>query len=96
MCNKGIRLVHVNTRSIFKKLNLFENLYQNVDVLRCSETWLDSRISDNMVKMHDKRIFRTDRTKHFTDYNVHIVGGGVCIFIAKIWSGFTDKIEEFS
>ena len=88
--------MHINTRSIFKKLNLIERLYANTDVLGCSETWLDNRIPDNLIRIQDMKIFRTDRTKTLSDYNVHITGGGVCIYISKKWSDFTNKCADFS
>ena len=88
--------MHANTRSIFKKLNLIENLYSNADVLCCSETWLDNRIPDNLVRIQDLKIFGTDRTKSLSDYIVHITGGRVCIYISNKWSDFTNICTEFS
>ena len=96
MSTKGFKLVHLNTRSIFKKLNLIGNQYEHVDILCCSETWLDNRISNNLVKITGMQIYRTDRTQNLMDYNVHIVGGGVCIFLSKKWSDYSDVVQDYS
>ena len=85
MTKKGLKIAHVNTRSIFCKITLLEQLYNDVDFLCCSETWLDDRIPDNLVKIKDMKVFRCDRKKGITDYNLHVIGGGVCIYVAKKW-----------
>ena len=94
MTNKGLKIAHVNTKSIFHKITLLEQLYNDVDFLCCSETWLDDRIPDNLVKIKDMKIFRCDRKKGITDYNHHVIGGGVCIYVAKKWFDFTRMITE--
>ena len=88
--------MHVNTRSIFKKLSLVENLYSCYDIIFCSETWLDDRIPDNLVKIDRMKVFRSDRKKGINDYNIHIIGGGVCIYVAKKWIDYTRHIHEYS
>ena len=96
MTHKGFKIMHVNVRSILKKLVLLEHLYSNSDILGCSETWLDDRIPDNLVKIDKMKIFRCDRKKGLTDYNIHIVGGGVCIFVAPKWIEFTERVPNFT
>ena len=39
---------------------------------------------------------RCDRKKRIRDYNVHITGGGVCIFVLDKWIKFTITIAVFS
>ena len=53
MCEKGISFVHVNVRSLFRKVTQLELLYGDNDFLFCSETWLDNRYTDNMVKINE-------------------------------------------
>ena len=80
MIHKGVKLLHVNTRSIFKKLDLLNVLYPDVDFLCCSETWLDDRVLDNLVNVNCMKVFRSDRKKGIQDYNTYIIGGGVLCF----------------
>ena len=94
MTTKGVKLIHVNTGSIFRKLTLLEQLYSDVDFLCCSETWLDDRMPDNIVRISDMKLFRCDRIKGILDYNIHVNGGGVCIYVAKKWSEFTHQVNE--
>ena len=91
---KGMKIIHVNTRSIFRKVSLLQCLYADVDFLCCSETWLDDRTADNLIRINDMSIFRNDRGKDIRDYNVHVIGGGVCIFVSKKWYEFTQVIDE--
>ena len=81
--NNGINLVHVNVRSIFRKVTQLEIFISNVDFLFCSETWLDNRYTDNMVQIHNMSIFRCDRTNKIDSYDIKNVGGGVCIYVSK-------------
>ena len=94
MITKGLKLIHVNTRSIFKKIDLLENMYIDGDVICCSETWLDSRIPNSLVCIKGMKIFRNDRKIDIPDYNVHIIGGGVCIFVAEKWIDYTTCISD--
>ena len=61
MIGKGLNLAHVNTCSIFRKITLLEQLYSDYDFLCCTETWLDNRMPDNLAKMKNMNIFRSDR-----------------------------------
>ena len=96
MSHKGIRLLHVNTRSIFKKLALLNTLYNRMDVVCCTETWLDDRLPDSLIRLDNMKIYRCDRKKGINDYNVHIVGRGVCIFVNEKWSDYTKYMKDFS
>ena len=91
--DKGIKLVHVNVRSIFRKLKQIELLYQDVEFLFCSETWLDNRYTDNMLKLDDMRIFRKDRKSNINSYGVKNTGGGVCIYVGRKFKDFSNLYE---
>ena len=89
MLNKGITLLHVNISSIYRKINQLNVLYNSVDFLCCSETWLDNRFHDNLVKIDNMKILRMDRVNNAVTYNVKNTGGGVCIFIGKLFKDHT-------
>ena len=65
----------------FRKLKQIELLYNEADLLFCSETWLDSRYTDNMLKINDMRLFRNDRENKIDSYSIKNIGGGVCIYV---------------
>ena len=91
---KGPKLIPVNTRSIYRKRGLIEHLYSDADFFCCSETWLDNRMPDDFIVLLMAEIIRCDRWNDCLDYNVHITGGGVCIFFAKKWFEFTTQVNE--
>ena len=85
MPTKGVTLVHVNICSIYRKIHQLNLLYNSVDFLFCSETWLDNRFQDNMVNLDNMKIFRNDRKHTAIDYHIRNKGGGVCIYVGKMF-----------
>ena len=61
---KGIKLVHMNVRSLFPKVDqLRAILFQNkIDILTLSETWLNSKYDDHMIQIQDYTHYRLDRS----------------------------------
>ena len=84
----GIKFVHINVRSLFRKVKQLELLYYDMDFLYCSETWLDNRYNDNMVKITDMKMFRCDRQNNINSYSIKNIGGGVCIYVGKKFKDF--------
>ena len=95
MSVKGMKFYHVNTRSIFSKLRQLDILYNDIDVLCCTETWLDNRFSDGMLKLMGKTLFRCDRKNNVVSYNARPTAGGVCIYMDNSLVNFTVRIDEF-
>ena len=58
---KGFKLLHLNCRSLYPKLTQLELLYNKVDVLCISETWLHDQFSDDILSIPGKKLFRWDR-----------------------------------
>ena len=96
MTNKGMHFFHVNTRSLFSKLNQIENLYGEADILCCTETWLDNRFSNDSVKISQKSIFSCDRLNNITSFNARPTAGGVCIYVDNVWANYTKCIYDCS
>ena len=96
MSKTGMTIYHANTRSIYNKISQIQLLYADIDVLCCTETWLDNRVIDKLVELKDKTIFRSDRFSNVSDYRKNFFGGGVCIYIAKPYSLFSQKIDQCS
>ena len=94
MSIKGMWFCHVNTRSIFSKLDQLKILYEEVDVLCCTETWLDNRFNNSMVNLPGKFIFRSDRKNNITDFRSRPTAGGVCIYVKNYLYNFTDIVDQ--
>ena len=60
---KGVKLVHLNIRSIVKKIDQLRILVQDsdIDVFTVSETWLKPHLHTNIVELNGFRVFRLDR-----------------------------------
>ena len=90
--------MHLNVRSLYKKLDQITCLYSNVDFLCCSETWLTDKYDDSSVNIKGMSIFRNDRC-NASEYdrqsgNIPKRGGGVAIYVGDKWSAFVDVYKE--
>ena len=94
MTIKGMTYYHVNTRSIYGKLNQIDILYNDVDILCCTETWLDNRYSNDMVSLPGKFIFRADRKNNIGSFRSRPTAGGVCIYVKNYLYNFTKVFDE--
>ena len=90
MNEKGVKILHVNVRSIFRKLAQLDLLYSNIDFLSCSETWLDPRYPDNILNLENMSILRQDRVSGIHDYTIKNVGGGICLYVHSKYKDFTE------
>ena len=90
---KGIKIYHVNTRSICRKVSQLHVLYSEADFLGCSETWLDNRITNSIIDIPGMTCFRKDRKSNIQDYKIHIIGGGACLYVANKWRDFTVVLD---
>ena len=74
--NKGVKIGHLNTRSLLKKIDEIKILiHQNsFDILAISETWLSDKIPNELVNIPGFNVYRKDRPSH---------GGGVLIYIKE-------------
>ena len=93
---KGMLFYHVNTRSLFSKLTQLDLLYNDSDVLCCSETWLDNRFPDALVDLPGKKLFRLDRRNNISNSNARPTAGGVCIYLKNIWANYSFMVNECS
>ena len=84
---KGLKIVHLNIRSLFKKLDQLRLIlmHQPVDILAITETWLNPKIHDNMIKINGYSAHRLDR-----DVKGSKRGGGLILYIREN-KGYTFK-----
>lgn len=72
---RGLQIVHINTRSIYPKIEQIRHEFVSdaLDVLCITESWLTPSIPDNFVSLKGFDIIRNDRLGKR--------GGGTCVFI---------------
>ena len=60
---RGIHLIHLNARSLVKKIDEIRLLVlkTNPAVLSITETWFDKSVTDNSVKIENYNIVRNER-----------------------------------
>ena len=85
---KGVKFIHMNTRSLYRRLDEIRLLYSNYDFICCSETWLDDRYTDDMLHIDDMKLFRLDRLSTRRGLYRYNNGGGVCIYVNSKWASF--------
>ena len=82
---KGIKFVHSNIRSLYKKIDQVSILYSEVDFVLLTETWLDKRHGDNLLNINGMTIYLNDRCNAPDDYiqqkRIPKRGGGVSIHV---------------
>ena len=73
---KGLHVIHLNIRSLPSKIDLLRAwlTYNKPHVITLSETWLNSNISDDEVKLDNYVLFRNDRGSR---------GGGLLTYVSS-------------
>ena len=74
---QGLKLVHLNCRSIYRKLDQIISLYRECDIICFTETWLTPKLGNDLLLSPGKSLFRQDQ-KYRTG---NVKGGGLCIYI---------------
>ena len=89
LCNvKGVKFIHMNTRSLYRRIDEIRLLYSNFDYICCSETWLDDRYSNTLLQLDGMKLFRLDRLPRNNGHYRFNCGGGVCIFVNAKWISY--------
>lgn len=59
----GLKNIHLNIRTLCQKLIFFcaRVTHYNPNIIKLSETWLSSKISDNEIKLLIDVLYRADR-----------------------------------
>ena len=74
---KGFKAVQLNCRSILNKIEEVRYQFDIVDVLACSETWLNESIPNHMVEIRGMDLFRWYRQNGIVNGISKTRGGGV-------------------
>ena len=78
---KGFKIIHVNCRSLYGKLNQIESQYACADVLCLTETWLNDQYDDNLLCISNRKLFRWDRINGLANGVTKYRGGGVGCYV---------------
>ena len=86
---KGLKIIHINTRSVFNKLDELKCTLHNFDIIVFTETWLNSSIDDTLLRWDNFELIRLDRENWSNKKR-----GGVCIYIRS--SIDFEIVQQFS
>ena len=73
---KGLRIVHLNIRSLAKNFDELFILFDDYDIILLSETWLNNSYDSNLIKRKGFELFRQDR-----DQKINKRGGGLAAYV---------------
>lgn len=79
---KGIKLVHMNIRSLLPHFDELKYLLLtgDIDILVLGETWLHSRVPDSLINVDNYNLYRLERQVTLPSGNVKR-GGGLCVYV---------------
>ena len=55
--SSGLKLVHINCRSLLKKVDEIILHFKHCDIVCCSETWLKPELSGALINFPDKILY---------------------------------------
>ena len=95
--DKGLWMSHLNTRSIFNKMDEIRYYLKEInhDIFSVSETWLTRTIPDSMVSINNYNLIRNDR--HWVNPISGEIkkGGGVAIYIKQGLTFSDENLRRF-
>ena len=92
---KGFKLVHLNIRSLFKKLDQLKILLDSskIDVVTLSETWLNTSIFSTSINLEGYGLYRQDRSSGNSKKGR---GGGLLTYIRKDHSANSEVMPDLN
>ena len=98
---KGFKVVHLNVRSIVKKIDQIRILLQdsNVDVFTLSETWLKPFLHTALFEIDGYKLFRLDRgysSKTKKSNRIKKRGGGLLIYVKNSLSSSCEQLDDLN
>ena len=92
----GFKVVSLNIRSILKHKDELSLSLNSVDLLCLQETWLNDKVSDNLLFMDGYQLIRQDRGTCMGILNKTKAGGGLLIYTADHLASFLNRIDDCS
>ena len=92
---KGFKTVHLNIRSIIKKIDQIKTLLFNstIDILSISETWLKPHLNTKLVNLQGFETYRLDRRAHAQSKKR---GGGLLLYVNNKHSSNCESLEDLN
>ena len=78
-------MLHLNTRSMFKKREELFEVLDGCDIATFSETWFNTQLEDDLLAWTGMKLFRLDRNKK--------KGGGIAVYIKQSLSAHVSVIN---
>ena len=92
--NKGLKLVHLNIRSILKHRNEIEVTFKDYDIICLTESWLHCDVETSLITLPGFIFFRQDRRSDLP--NVKKRGGGILIYINSKWAPYITECPLYN
>ena len=81
---KGFKVVHINIRSLSKKIDQIRSILQcsTIDILTLSETWLHTKVDSQVIEIQGYTNYRLDR-EIYNKNHTKKRGGGLITFVKE-------------
>ena len=98
LLEKGIKILHVNIRSLYRKIDQLSCLFSKADFLLCTETWLNCNYNSSLVNIAGMSYFRMDRSDAVSPEKdvIPTRGGGVIIYASQKWVPYITVVKSGS
>ena len=95
LAQKGFKLVHLNVRSLAKKIEQLRVIFKQpeIEVISISETWLTNIHAEGTYDLANYTTFRQDRSQHETGKKR---GGGLVTYIKSELADSTIELKKLS
>ena len=87
----GLRVLHLNIRSLLKNFDELFILFQDYDMILLSETWLNNNVDSQLIHRKGFSLVRQDR-----DSKINKRGGGLAIYIKSELGLYTAVMSDVS
>ena len=87
--SKGFKFGMLNIRSLWLNIDEFRIHFSDFDVVGLCETWLNNAVTDNMISLFKRKLFRLDR-------NTGKCGGGLVLYVKDHLFDFSCMLRNYS
>ena len=93
---KGFKVVHVNVRSILKKIDQvrLHMLDSKIDVFTVSETWMRPHLDSSLISIQGYKTFRLDRGKDNSKSKNKKRGGGLLTYVRESHADASESLPD--
>ena len=81
---KGLKMMHLNSRSFFKKRHQCFKLFDEFDIVCISESWLHEGYNECLLQWPGKTIYRLDRPSG----TCKKTGGGIVCYVSDYLASY--------